>query len=321
MTSSRRIAAVIPGTLARAAPVPLALLAVVLLFVGGPGPGSPRSVAAAWDLGHVPAFALFGWLLLSRRSFGEWPARKAWILVLVFCAAGGALTEGLQAVAGREPSAGDVARDVVGGAAAAAFLSPSRKTLPKALERSLQALAAVLVLLAAVPLGAALYDESDALVRFPVLSGFESPFEASRWDGSARFRIDRTESRRGRASLRVDFDASAYSRVSLVHFPGDWRGYSFLRLSVLVPDDGDLTLHIRIHDALHDAGGQRTRDRYDAAVVLRPGWNDLSVPLADAARAPEGREMDMGAVRGVGFFVMSLPSPRTVYLDDVRLER
>jgi hypothetical protein len=300
--------------------LPPAILLTVFLFVGGPGHRSHRSLCAAWDLGHIVAFSLWSYLLVTWRALRGTSLPRQWGIALVFCLGVGAATEGIQSLLGGDASIGDLLRDMVGGVIALSWFSPSSKVLPERVRRSARTVAATLLLIACLPLAAALSDEGIARLQFPVLSNFETPFETSRWDGDSRFSVDRSVARHGRASLRVDMDTSLYSGVALVHFPRDWRGYHFLRLEALNPSQEEIDITCRIHDLRHEEGEQRYEDRFNKVFRLRSGWNTFRVDLEEVARAPSGRTLDLATIQTVGIFASRLPTPRTIFLDHIRLE-
>ena len=299
---------------------PPALILAVLLFVGGPGYRSPRSLQAFWDLGHIGAFSLWTYLLVTWKQVEETSPARQWATGLAFCIVAGAGSEWLQSLTGGDASLDDFLRDVVGGLLALSWIVPSVKTISRGVRRTARVLSALFLLVACLPLAAALGDEAIARARFPVLSDFETPFELSRWEGDARFSVDSATARHGKASLRVDMDTSLYSGVFLSYFPGNWKGYRFLVLDVLNPSPEVLEITIRIHDRRHEEGEQRYQDRSNTSHRLPAGWNEIRIGLGDVSRAPEGRTMDLGEIRGVGLFAVKLPRPRTIYLDHVRLE-
>ena len=299
---------------------PPAILLAVFLFAGGPGYRSPRSLCAAWDLGHIVAFSLWSYLLVTWRALRETSPARQWGIVLAFCLVAGTATEGIQFLLGGDASIGDLLRDMAGGVIALSWFSPSSKVLPERVRRAARTVAATLLLVACLPLAAALSDEGIARLQFPVLSDFETPFEADRWDGGARFSVDCSVARHGKASLRVDMDTSLYSGVALVYFPRDWRGYHILILEALNPSPEEIDITCRIHDLRHEEGEQRYEDRFNKVFRLRPGWNHFRVDLEEVARAPAGRTLDLGTIRAVGIFATRLPTPRTIFLDHIRLE-
>jgi hypothetical protein len=199
------------------------------------------------------------------------------------------------------------------------FSLPS-KVLPEQLRRVAGTVATTLLLVACLPLTVALIDEEIARIQFPVLSDFETPFETNRWEGDARFSMDRSVARHGKASLRVDMDTSLYSGVALVHFPRNWSGFRILKMDALNPSPEGIDITCRIHDQRHEEGEQRYEDRYNKVFHLRAGWTEIRVDLGEAARAPVGRTMDLGKIRAVGIFASRLTTPRIIFLDHMRLE-
>ena len=181
-------------------------------------------------------------------------------------------------------------------------------------------LAVILLLVACLPLAEAVYDEGTARVQFPLLADFETPFERSRWEGNAGASVDRSVSRHGNASLRVEMGASLYSGISLVYFPRNWKAYHFLAVEVFNPSAEGFSITCRIHDRKHEGGEQAYEDRFNQLFLLRQGWNELRIDLGKVSRAPYGRMMDLGEIRAVGLFATKLPAPRTVFVDYVRLE-
>jgi hypothetical protein len=288
--------------------------------VGGPGYHSSRSLIAVWDLGHILAFSLWSYLLLTWKPLGEASPARQWGIVLLFCLVAGGATEGIQSLLGQDTSLGDLLRDVAGGVITLSWFVPSSRTVSRGVRRTVRGLSASFLLLACLPLAVALCDEGIARAQFPLLSDFETPFEKDRWGGGARSSVDRSVARHGKASLRVEMDTSLYSGVSFVYFPRNWTGYRFLNLGVLNPSSEGIKITCRIHDRRHEEGEQRYEDRFNKGFRLRPGWNDLRIDLGEVARAPVGRTMDLGEIRVVGLFASRLPAPRTMFVDYVRLE-
>jgi VanZ family protein len=299
--------------------LPAGILAV-LLFVGGPGYHSPRSLDAVWDLGHIIAFSLWSYLLITWKPVEEAPLARQWWIVALFCFVAGGATEGIQFLLGRDASLEDLFRDVLGGGITLTWFTPSSRTVPRGVRGMARSLSASILLVACLPLAVALCDEGIARAQFPLLSDFETPFEEDRWHRFARSSVDSSVARHGKVSLRVEMDTSLYSGVSFVYFPRNWAGYRFLRLDVFNPSPKEIGITCRIHDRRHEGGEQRYEDRFNKRIYLRQGWNDLRIDLGEVVRAPVGRTMDLGEIRGVGFFASRLPAPRTIFVDYVRLE-
>lgn len=169
------------------------------------------------------------------------------------------------------------------------------------------------------PLGLALTDEYRSYKDFPLLAGFESEAELSRWDGD---RVDlclvTTPRLQGRYSGKVTLTTDKYSGVSLDHFRGDWSGRNGLAFNVFNPGS-QIVLYYRVHDHLHRGIHQRYEDRYNGRTILKHGWNEVVIPMADIINGPKDRKMDVAKISGVGLFVMNQPDRRVLFIDNVRL--
>jgi len=122
----------------------------------------------------------------------------------------------------------------------------------------------------------------------------------------------------GKYAARITLTTDKYSGVALNYFPGDWRGRRALAFQVFNPGQ-PLTLHYRVHDALHQREVQAYGDRYNGRSLLTEGWNEIIIPMTDIIAAPEGRAMDVTKIRGFGVFVVQQKERRVLFLDNVRL--
>jgi hypothetical protein len=297
--------------------LPPALICAVLLFVGGPGPDSLRSVRYGWVSGHLVCFALWGYLYLSWR--GNMPIKRLLVEVLLLSFLVGGTTELFQSLVGREPSWRDVLNDVLGGLLAVLFFAPGRHQLTAPLRYAAQFSLVIVVVWSLIPFSRALADDIISRYQFPLLSSFETPFEETRWGGKSRRYIDQEIVYQGKKSLRVELVSGWYPGVFLNFFPADWRGYAALQMQVYHPLAEPLELHLRIHDQHHRDFNNLHRDRFNSTLMLEPGWNHVRVLLADVVNAPRGRALDLRRVAGVGLFAVSLEDPHIIYIDDVRL--
>lgn len=301
--------------------VAILLVGGMLLFWGGPDYTSARSLKCFWSLGHILLFwvasdLVLRWPVLSRRS--RW---QRWAFVLVATASLGIGIELLQYGTHRTPDMLDVIGGLAGSGLRLAFGDPAVKSRRYFWRRFWQAAAIAAVMTQIWPLARALTDEMIARRQFPLLSGFETPFEADRWTGSAERTVSRQQAAVGRAALMASLVTTRYSGVALHYFNGDWRGYRYFEARVYNPSSALLPITCRINDAEHDQGRQRYDNRYNRIFELKPGWNRLVVDLADVAAAPRQRTMDMSRIRGVGLFVTRLARPLVIFIDEVRLSR
>ena len=296
-------------------------LFIFLLFWGGPGSFSSRSMAHAWNLGHVVCFAFWVHGLSTMAWFRRAGFAKQLLLATIFSVTMGGAIEVLQGYTHRDPDLFDVGRDLGGGLVALAWVAPRHGKWTMSGRLGLRACGLFLLGICVLPLAGALLDETMARWQFPLLADFENPLELTRWKGDAQFALDADQAASGRRSLKVSLAPGRYSGIALRYFPGNWLGFTALRFSVFNPAGQPLRLTCRIHDQLHEKAAQEFRDRFNRTLVIAPGWNDISIPLREVAAAPKGRTMDLARLRQVGIFASRLPEPRAIYLDSVRLVR
>ena len=60
-------------------------------------------------------------------------------------------------------------------------------------------------------------------------------------------------------------------------------------------------------------------DRFNRRFEMRPGWNDVAIPIADIKNAPAERKLELDDLSEVVIFTVNPPKPRQMYLDYVRL--
>ncbi len=291
----------------------LSVTCAVFLFVGGPTTDSLRSIREFWDIGHVVCFALWGY------GYTKWRHQSFWrklIEVLLLAACVGALTELIQSQIGRDANFEDLWHDIVGGFLG--FLICQLYPLKRlSWHIALTALAVVLITATLlIPTLKATTDDLIAWQHFPLLSGFESPFEKLRWGGSAARKVVSQHATTGNYALRVQFSTQRYSGLSLRSVHHNWEGYQELQLQLFNPGQDEFVIHMRIDDKQHN---NEYTDRFNTSFTIRPGANTLTISLSDVEHAPKNRSIDLKQIANVGLFVGKLSTPRIVYIDDVLL--
>ncbi|WP_163337101.1 VanZ family protein [Desulfopila sp. IMCC35008] len=278
-----------------------------------------RVVQEVWELGHVVFFFLFALIGddVLRHSISPRFRRYCYIYFLGFGL--GAAIELIQlALPGRYFSYTDILHNCVG--IITAFMGLIIKGEKSAKARFYWALVLlVLIIIVTLPIARIVMDELCSYKKFPVLSNFEARAEVGRWKGnnSSLERV-RMVTQGGDYAMKLTLIPAKYSGANLKHFPGNWEGYRFLRLSAFI-DSGGMTLHLRVHDKLHDKD-QVYGNRFNGKVDLHSGWNEIRIPLSDIKNGPKAREMDMASIRGVGLFMIDLSEEHTIFLDNVMLE-
>ena len=298
--------------------VPLAI-GSVLLFLGGPDSYSSRSFTHFWDLGHIVYFALLTGLLSRWHVVAKMSLAAQWTISLAITLLLGVSIELMQHGTARTPDIGDVLRDLTGSLIVLVFGSPGPGLRPLGLRRSLRLAVLSLSLVQLWPVTKSLVDEAIARHQLPLLSGFETPFEIDRWTGSARLSIATMPSISDSELLKLSLTTDQYSGAALKYFDGDWASASRLKFSLYNPDEAPLQITCRIHDIQHNDGHEEYEDRFNRRYTLMHGWNHIDIDLDEVKTSPARRSMDMSRIREIRLFVTSLPAPRVIYLDNVRL--
>ncbi len=297
------------------------LVGFVLLFVGGPEYYASRLLKTSWDLGHILFMFLFGVALIGLLARLNIKAASVWLLiyggvVLLFSAT----TELLQETVGRTGSLSDLLADSFG--AMLALLLVRRRVTPlNALWwKPLAGVTAVVGAIVIMKPLTILYDEIVANYQFPLLAGFETRSELSRWGGSALYERSAERMVDGDYALKLLLSEAGYSGVSLKHFPSNWREFKALQFDIWSPRSL-LPITVRIHDKTHVMGSRDYLDRFNRRYDLTKGWNRIVIAVEDIRLAPATRELNVSEVLGVGLFSHDLGESATLYLDQVMLLR
>ena len=294
-------------------------MGTVLLFLSGPDLYPSRSFKHFWDIGHILYFVLFAVLLSRWRLVSRMSLAWQWTTILVITLLAGVAIELMQYGTTRTPDAGDVLRDLSGSLLVLVFGPLRSKLQPGSWRNSLQISVSVLLLVLLWPVARSLLDEAIARHQFPLLSGFETPFEIERWAGSARLSVETIASISQDKLLKLSLTTDQYSGATLNYFDGDWTSARTLIISLYNPDASPLQITCRIHDLQHTDGNEEYADRFNRSFLLMQGWNQIEIDLNEVKASPASRNMDMSRIRGLGIFVIALPAPRILYVDEVRL--
>lgn len=273
-------------------------LATVLLLVP-----LPANLLSRWpalgrelqDFGHPLLFAWLahaGFVYLRQRLPA--PSILPWVLVLGAAAAYGAAIEFAQQFVARSTSRLDFFHDLLG-AAFALLLHARAESAARLARLGLAALAVMAAGVAVAPVATVLAAYANRTLRAPLLWEADSLLFArlSHWQGG-RY-----------PGLVVDEPAP------------DWRGWRALQVQVSNPGQDVVPFTVRVHDRRHD---RSFADRFNGRFSLDPGSaRTLRIPLAEIAAAPEGRTMDMSAIRGVMVFATAVPKQK-IEVHSIRLE-
>jgi len=294
--------------------VSLLVVVATLLFMRLPIPPTyaGRTIENA---GHLPVFFLvtIGLLVVLRNDF-KFEGARLYALAGMIGAGLGFLSEVMQRPLARDASWEDVFSDCVGAACALAVYALfdrrsrlSRATWLVALVTALASVAFYVTPL--VRMGVAYVHRNG---QFPVLADFSSPVEPFWTVGYGTNR-----SRKGDA-LEVEFVGGPWPGVSLHEPIADWSRYRTLLIDVENPDSEKLDVTVRVHDRGH---WQIYSDRFNRHFELAPGERrTLRIALADVARAPKGRRMNMREISNIALFRDTPGGARHMRIYTLRLE-
>ena len=167
----------------------LLLIGSILLFIGGPDYYSSWSLKLLWDMGLILYFAILSILLIRWGPVSRLSLLWQWVSILAITFLFGVSIELMQYGTARTPNMGDVLRDLTGSLLVLVFGLPGAKLNPLNRRIFLQASVLALTLVMIWPLARSLIDDAISWYQFPLLSGFETPFEIYRWKGRGRLSV------------------------------------------------------------------------------------------------------------------------------------
>jgi hypothetical protein len=264
--------------------------AIVLLWPLG-NDYRARWYGEATDAAHVLLFALLTWAI----AVYGWSGQRFKAALL---AAGVAITaEAVQPLIGRSASWRDLAYGMLGIAIALVWLSPGSRWL-----RALAILA--LALWPAIQTGPLLVDALWAWRSFPVLSRFDSPFEARRWYFQ-QARLVSAES--GRAVLELDASENGSGAI-LFPVVRDWSDYKTLEIDFSF-EGPPMTFLISVRD------GKKLPPelpRYDLWRRYEPGEQRVRIDLDELARGGAFPPIELHRVQSLHLVAYSGQQHRVV---------
>jgi len=271
-----------------------------------------RLLAAAEDLLHFPLF-LAVTLLVLRSGVALRAAGPRNVRVVAALALTAACVEIVQPVLGRTGQWTDALIGVLGVLAAWAL----RASVGGGRRTVCLGAAFLCAVAACAPAAGVALDRARARREFPVLASFEHALELGRWEaaGCTLRRVASGEGRSGRSLEVLVSGDEPYPGIFLKEMPAGWAGYSRVCCRVDSTSEGGVVLWLRADDRQ----SAPYSDRFQQAFRLKPGLQRLCVDLADLC-TPEGRRLDLGHIRTLGFFLEDARAGDILSLDDVVLE-
>jgi len=305
----------------------LALFLVLLALLFMPLGVQTRTSEALADMVHAPAFGIVavliaGWVTRWNAGRGEssrrWSPEAVCLAVWFGVTLLGGATEIVQGWVGRGKSLHDAVSNSLGAAAfLAAYLAINSATTG---SRARYALLGVVGLAAAwsVPL-TALADVWRQHRDVPLLADFEHPGELNRWiEHHVGVKRSQQHVTRGEWSVSVEFEPNHFSAFVLRMADLDWSDYDALEFDLFLPEPLAKPLYLKLVDRPYNG---KIEDRYDVALTLEPGHNQVRIPLADVVSAPRGRTFDLSRLWWLEFYIIDGRAPTMIFLDHLRLTK
>jgi hypothetical protein len=251
-------------------------------------------------------------MLLPDRKAG-WRVYVAAAIATIALGIGSELMQGIE---GKDAEIGDVFRDAAGTAVFLGIVAAYQHKCSTWMHRLITLVSlAVMVSIFSPPLltASAIIDRWH---KFPVIADFSSPLNARLCSASnAQFYHICV---RARFAALIKFNKKPPSSAFAVNGPfPDWSSYKSLGFRVDSELPYPITLNLRIHDAQHN---NDYNDRYNAELQIKPGRNNISIPLEAIARSPAKRHMNMKAIRAIVLFVVQPEENFELLIDEFRLE-
>lgn len=300
----------------------LVVASLSFLLLVNLGDDVPRIIDAMLEIGHIPLFGTVSIALLWILNNRKWPVYtfKYYVLSFIFTVFLGIISEVLQQILTLDRSFGisDIVHDTLGAFTFLVLFHP-HPAGPRRRVMTYRLLSVLAMALVSVPMLLTVVDAWNMKRSMPVLDSFESRLEMERLSGSyeslSRSQMHATE---GIYSLEMNLSPGTYPGVSFNHISRDWRDYDRLSFDTFLEGTNVLPITIRINDITHNNAYD---DRFNKLYTLRPGSNRIVISLGEVRKAPRTRTMEMNRIANICIFSYQLKEPRTLFLDNLRLEK
>ncbi|MFT6984904.1 MAG: VanZ family protein [Psychromonas sp.] len=301
----------------------ITFILIILLFARVPVFISERLIDTLWPIGHIICFSFWGWLLISFSSYinKSTSKRQLVILLLITLIIGGGI-ELLQPFFSRTGQLGDLYHDLFGAFFAYLFFGNFNKNNMFLIASRF--LYITLFFYLTFPAMQVIKDEYELHMDFPTIAKFDNPSELTRWKADLPLLMvnsnELSETRvADRTLMKVTFAAEMDSRAVLRFFAGDWQGYKQIKFSFFNPNQDPLKVRLIITDKIYNKSKPDPNDRFGKWLMIDSGWNEHKVALAEIKNSPKEREIDLGNIAGVDFYMYHLKEPIILYINKIEL--
>jgi hypothetical protein len=294
---------------------------------------SPQSLLEKrlWDLGHLPFFMLLTFAFLPYAKQKIKKSKSPFLVVFqlfVFVFGLAASSEILQLMVDRKASFSDLRKDTLG-----IFIICQAYLLLNVATKEAWKVSWLITFLwclfELLPVSEALLDRWRMRQSMPNLASFETNTELLRWgEGvyerypSDTLRVFETGAQDPEKPknhvLKIALNTNRFTGIVGTDLFHDWSGYNAFQFDVYNPNNYILNLNVKVEDT-SSMDGMAYHNRYNGVRRLHSGPNRITIPFDEITSAPQGREMDIAAIRRLSLFFYALPESSYIYLDNVVL--
>jgi hypothetical protein len=160
--------------------------------------------------------------------------------------------------------------------------------------------------------------------QFPILGSFEDSTDYLLWrpnyyayTGEGTYKWTTNYVSQGEFAMAVDAKNGGWPGVDYDAGEQDWSGYEAFAFDLYNPADS-FVLRMRIDD---DGDCSSYGKRFDLELDMDTGWNHVNISASEIAAAPEGRSLNLKAIRRIVMFISEDDAPRRFHLDNIRLKK
>jgi hypothetical protein len=112
----------------------------------------------------------------------------------------------------------------------------------------------------------------------------------------------------GATSLEIERRPSENIELATVHFPKDWTGYDKMEFDLFNDSNEKASVWVRLGDRYDAKKFYIASQKYAGDFLLQPGWNTVSIPMADVVAAfgylPHRKSLHINFPPGGGRYYM-----------------
>jgi hypothetical protein len=151
-----------------------------------------------------------------------------------------------------------------------------------------------------------------------ILFDFETDADLDRihWKCFTLLKLTEDHAAHGSKSLQLELYPSDYPGLTPKLNEKDWRGCKALSFDIYNPADNEQAISIRIDDR---EDYPDYADRYNKKFILKPGPNDISIPLDKLITTGTKRKLNLKRIHRLLIFMGHPKEKHVLYIDYLRL--